>query len=420
MSIDALVSRLEAAVAKLGGAAQSGETPVTVTEYDRFYSNSVQPFLDVVSKIDQKQATATETSFKHTRVVIECAAQCKKPGDADLMAVLGPIPGVIADAQKVNNRSAIFNFEKAFEEMIQCLNWLMSPNPKGAVIAQLEAADLYLNKILTAAKDKQDPEKTQWRDYVKLAKGMLTALGDYCNDFHKSGLTWKTTGGDTKSFKPGQKAGGGEKKDAGVNARLEAAVVALEALAAKKKGGDGGDAACVTEYALFYKESVQPFIDGSNLVDPSKRLAGLTEKAFKFLGVFIKATTVCKKPSPEELMAFIGPIAQAIQDAGARQPKSTTPNHDQAFSEGIQALNFICMDGNFKGYILGQIESGALYSNKILVAVKDKPDPEKSNNRKWVSDLKALLTNLAQFTQDHFASGILWKANGSALKDFKA
>jgi len=295
----------------------------------------------------------------------------------------------------------------------------MSPNPKGAVVAQLEAADMYLNKILMVAKDKQDPEKTQWRDFVKLSKAMLTALGDYCNDFHKSGLTWKVSGGDAKSFKPGQKAGGGEKKSAGVEGRLEAVCVALEALAAKKGGGDGGQAACVVEYEQFYKDAVQTFIDTCNLMDGTKKMVAPVEKAFKHLGSLIKATTVCAKPSMEDLMAFIAPIAQVISEGAARQPKSTTPNHDTAFSEAVQALNFICMDGNFEGIILGQIDSGALYTNKILVAVKDKPHPEKANNRKWVNDLKALLTRLAEFAKNNFPAGLLWKAKGSSLKDYK-
>jgi hypothetical protein len=184
-------------------------------------------------------ATATEVSFKHARVVIECASQCKKPSDDDMMKVLGPIPGVIGEAQKVNNRSPLFNFEKAFEELIQCMNWLMAPNPKGICTTQLEAADMYLNKLLMAAKDKPDPDKTLWRDFVKLAKGMVTALGEYAGEFHKSGITWKVSGGDAKSFKPGQKAKAGEKKDTGFEGRLEAVCVSLEAFAAKKKGGRG-------------------------------------------------------------------------------------------------------------------------------------------------------------------------------------
>jgi hypothetical protein len=226
------------------------------------------------------------------------------------------------------------------------------------------------------------------------------------------------SGGDAKSFKPGQKAAAGEQKAASLEARLEALCVAVEGLA-KKKGGGGDVPAVIGEYAMFYKESVQPFIDSCNAVD-AKRLGGMAEKAFQHLGVLIKATTVCAKPSPEDLMAFIGPIAQVVNEAGSRQPKSTTPNHDTAFSEAVQALNFVCMPGNFKGYIMGQIDSGALYTNKILVAVKDKPDPEKSNNRKWVSDLKNLLTNLANFAADHFSAGITWKAGGTPLKDFKA
>jgi len=314
------------------------------------------------------------------------------------------------------------NFGKAFEELIQCHNWLMSPGPKATCVAQLEAADFHFNKILMAAKDKEDPEKSNYRNFVLLAKAMVTKLGEYTNDFFKTGLMWKASGGDAKSFKPGQKAAKSETKDAGFEGRLGAVLASLEALAAKKAGGGGaGDLpACVSEYDLFYKSSVQPFIDSCNKIEGTKRLAVLTQTAFTHLGVVIKASTVCSKPNGDDLMKFLGPIVKVIEDAEKRNIKSATYNHETAFYEGVQALNFVCMDGNIKGYILGQIESGAMFTNKILMAVKDKADPEKSDNRKWVADLKAMLTALADYATENFKMGVTWNAKGSALSAFKA
>lgn len=422
--MEQIVARLESAAARLGGGGGGGDSdvPVTVTEYDSFYKAHVQPFVDVAAKIEPKIATATETSFKHVRTVIECASQCKKPSDADLIALLGPIPQVIQTAQSTRYPANLTNFGKAFEELIQCHNWLMSPGPKGVCTAQLEAADFHLNKILMGAKDKEDPDKTNYRNFVSLAKAMVTNLGEYTNDFFKTGLVWKASGGDAKSFKPGQKAAAGEKKDRGVEARLEAVAATLEALAAKKSGGGGAgdEPASVAEYAEFYKNSVQPFIDSCNKIEGTKRMAEMTKTAFTHLGVIIKASTKCSKPSNDDLMKFLGPIVKVIEEAEKRNVKSPTYNHETAFYEGVQALNFVCMDGNVKGYILGQIESGAMFTNKILMAVKDKPDPEKSDNRKWVSDLKAMLTALAEYANEHFKMGLAWNPKGTALSAFKA
>jgi len=178
--------------------------------------------------------------------------------------------------------------------------------------------------------------------------------------------------------------------------------------------------ACVSEYAAFFKTSVQPFIDSCNKLEGTKRLGAFVQTAFNHLGVVIKASTVCSKPSNDDLMKFLGPIVKVIEDAEKRNVKSAFYNHETAFYEGVQALNFVCMDGNVKGYITGQIDSGALFTNKILMAVKDKEDPEKSDNRKWVADLKAMLTALAEYANENFKMGITWNPKGSALSAFKA
>lgn len=410
--MDQIVSRLELVVGKLtGGAGDDGEgVPLSVAEYDRFYADNVQPFVDTCNSLDliKNLGAATEKSFKHARVVIEMATQCKKPAEGDY-SFLTPIVDVISAAQEVNNRSPGFNFEKAYAEAIQCHNWLLSPGPKGTVMAQVEAADFYLTKVLTVAKDKEDPEKSSSRNFVKQLKALLTALGDYCNEFHKSGLMWKVTGIPVKDFTAGAKPAASEQKDAGFEGRLEDLCAALEAYAAKQGGGDDGDEpACVVAYNELYSTSIQAFLDASKNVKEAEKISVAAEKAFKHLAYVVKATTQCSKPG-DDFMEFLKPIVEVITEFSDPDRKGAGFNHEKSFSEAVQALNFICMDGGPKGYIMGQIDAGAMYTNKILMSAKDKEDPEKTNQRAFVNSMKAMLTGLADFCHEHYKMGIIWK-----------
>jgi len=419
--MDGIIARLEGLVARIAGGADDGEgTPVSVSEYDNVYKNSVQPFVDACNKFEEtkKLAAWTETSFKHSRNIIDAATQCKKP-DADMMKFLGPIVQVITDAQIQDNRSPFYNQHKSFGEAIQCLNWLLADGPKAVVTAQLDGADFYLNKVLKEAKDKDDPAKTDMRAFVSTLKKMLSDLAQYCNDFHKTGIMWKFSGGDVKDYKAGEKASGDESKSAGPEARLEAACAALEGYVAKQGGGEDGPV-CIGAYKEFYTASVEPFVAACDKIADLKAMGAEAKKAFEHVEVIVKATTECKKPSQGDFMKLLGPIVEVITKAGDLDRKSPVANQQQTFLEAVQALNFLCMEGAPKAYILGQIEAGSFYSNKVLVAAKDKDDPEKSDLRAWVKTLKELLTGLAEYAHEYFKMGLVWNAkDGIDVKDFK-
>lgn len=152
--LEAVAERLEKSTSKLGAAGGDEEKSRATEDYDIVYSTAIQPFIDTcnqlgaVSKIvcrtipmtsshddscliyaDWPQGTATETSFKALRKIIQAAGACKKPSDADLMEAAGPIVKVVGDAQNVDNRSSIVNHEKAFAEFIQLMNWLFQSSP---------------------------------------------------------------------------------------------------------------------------------------------------------------------------------------------------------------------------------------------------------------------------------------------------
>lgn len=427
--MDSLVSRLEAVTFKIcGGGGGDREEPVTVSEWNTFYQSSVQPFIDSCNSFEELKSigAATETAMKHTAVVIEAAAKCSKPDQAALLKFLDPIVQVITSAESnCDNRSDVFPQQKSFAEAIQCLNWLMAASSKPIIMGQLESADFYLTKCLTKARDLESPAKENMRGYVSNLKKLLTEMGQYGQDFHKLGLQWKTNGIAIADFKPGCKpATSSDGKVASAEDKLASCVGSLEAFAAKQGGGDDGegDAPCVTGFNDFYSTAVQPFLDACNAIDGTKRLGGWAEAAFKHLGVIIKATTTSKKPSQEAFMKFLGPIADSISAVMALNPHKNDEwfNHETSFSEGLQSLNWLCLDSLPRPFITGQLEAADFYLTKILTVGKDKDDTTKAAFRAYVKTFKDLIAAQAQFAVEHFKTGLSWNAKGGDLPSTEA
>jgi len=132
----------------------------------------------------------------------------------------------------------------------------------------------------------------------------------------------------------------------------------------------------------------------------------------------IAASCVCQKPSDEALGAFLDPLNKIITAAGNPDKRSPFVNHLQAFSDTIQALGWVMQPGPVPA-IQNQGEAASLYTTKILMAVKEKPEPERAHHRAFVAALKALVAALAEYAKEHFNMGLTWKRDGILLKDFK-
>ena len=134
------------------------------------------------------------SSFANAGETIAAAAECKKPSDAEFIALLQPCVKVI-EASSNPARGDFFNHEKAFGEAVQGLNWLMAPGPKAFIMGQLEAADFYLNKVLIDGKNKGGDTKTLYQQWVKSFKALFSAMADYCHEHHRQGVMWKVKDG---------------------------------------------------------------------------------------------------------------------------------------------------------------------------------------------------------------------------------
>lgn len=424
--MDTLIARLENVVGQLsgGGGGEDAEgVPVALSEYNVYYDTHVQPFIDACNKFDdtKKIGAWCEKAWKNLGTLIEAACQCKKPSPEATMGQLAQMIEVFNEAGNPDSRAKTFPQEKSFAEAIAGLNWVMADLPRPVVQGGLEAADFYLNKALTAAKDLEDPEKTDRRAFVRTLKTMMTELATYVVAFHKTGLAWKIRGADISEFKSGQKAASSEGKDNSPEGRLDACIAILEAVAAKANADDGdGPPASLVAWNEFFKESVQPFIDTCGTLEETKKIKDWTQKAFDHMTVLMTAAPSCAKPGQEDFMKFLGPIVEVITASGNPDSRAPSFNFEKSFAEGIQSLSWVMMDLP-RPFVAGQLEAADFYLTKCLTLAKDKDDATKKNMRDYVKNFKQLLNKMADYTKEFHKTGLAWKMkDGTKLLDWKA
>jgi len=314
-----------------------------------------------------------------------------------------------------------FNHFKAMSEIFQASSWIMQPGPKAVIAGQLDAAKFYTTKIQVAAKNMADNIKADHLNWVKTLGDLMNAWAEYAEEHHKSGIVWKFKGGNALEFKAGapQAAASSDGKKKSVDDRLEAIAIRLERAAAKlNKSSDSGEPLTVAEYKAYYASSVTPLLDAMAKFPELKKQSDLVKQAFEHQTNVIAAATQCTKPADQDFLTFAKPIIDAMGAAEKCDNRSPFFNHQKAIHEVLQAMGWLMQPGP-AAFIKSQTDASAMYTNKILMTAKDKPDPEKTNHREFVAKLKAVGENLESYTKEHHKMGLVWNAKGKALKDFK-
>lgn len=213
-----------------------------------------------------------------------------------------------------------------------------------------------------------------------------------------------------------------------VLARLEAITARLERL----EGGSGASAPAGAEsnanvspagakaieaFEEYFNATVPAFVAASKAIPDLVEIGNLSEAAWKNQLDFVKAAASSKKPTDQQILAFLGPTAQAIEKSNNMDFKSPAYAHLQAFNASIPALSYPLLPNGACSHIEGMIDSGTMYLNRILMKAKDLPDAEKEAHRKWVAAYKALLAGLFEFVKAHYKMGVSWNPKGD---DFTA
>lgn len=200
--LEIVILALEAFAAKQNAGGDEDSAPACIVAYQAFLKEHVTSFAAACNAFPETKSIAAwvEKAFTHTGFVVEASLTCANPGDS-FMKVLQPCIDVITASQNTPPTSdPFFPHHKAFSEAVQGLNWLCAPSPPPIVQSQLDAAQMYTNKILMKAKDMEDTPKAQHRAFVKELKSLMNGLLAFVKEHFKSGLVWKFKGEEATAF----------------------------------------------------------------------------------------------------------------------------------------------------------------------------------------------------------------------------
>lgn len=216
--------------------------------------------------------------------------------------------------------------------------------------------------------------------------------------------------------------------------RLEQAVAQIEALVpklgARARGGRGGggdeDEDEVPEYLEEYNAEVLPKF---NAIVASLEPAGVSgkaqlEAAFGNLTKILQATVKCKKPSPQDLMAFMKDIVDGngwFDKAAFKRPKRGQPDlkdHLTGLKELLASFQWVMMaPPNLPApFVQAQNDSAMFSLNKVLKSCKgtDKQD----QLRAFVNAIKDAGKTLYTYVKKNFKTGLDWNPKGGAIAEF--
>lgn len=210
-AINARLTAIEASIASGGGAGggsgggAAAEAPAgaAASAYQDIIDEFINPFKVLSETIGGDVAPLGQLVLDAalaTKALIQTASESKKPGDADLPAILKPLSSKI---EAINNyrdehrATKEKNFLWAIAESSGNFGWVAVPKTPAPFSKEMGgAAAFYTNKILREFKGKDDgKDKVEW---AKAYTGYINALFGYIKQHHTTGLTWNPKGGAAK------------------------------------------------------------------------------------------------------------------------------------------------------------------------------------------------------------------------------
>jgi len=164
-----------------------------VADFQAIVDEFVMPYVELSKKIGGPVAQQAELVLKavqQEKDLIAKAKTQKKPADAALQALLGPISELMMKAGELkekNRKETTFNHLSAVAEGVNILGWVaVEPAPAPFAKEAIGSSEFWSNKILKEVRGKDETQE----NWVKAFNGFLKALVPYVQQHHTTGLSW--------------------------------------------------------------------------------------------------------------------------------------------------------------------------------------------------------------------------------------
>lgn len=164
------------------------------------------------------------------------------------------------------------------------------------------------------------------------------------------------------------------------------------------------------------KDSFNVFVQKSQQIgDVVQEISQLVQNAVQSHWQIVGLAAKVKKPSQEDLNNILkttGSLIHKVEEFKQQHRAHNLFNHLAAISESIAALGWVNVAPTPAPYVKEMIDAAQFYTNKVLVAYKDKDKLHVEWAQSWLQFLKDLQVYIRQV----HTTGLVWNPRG---EDFK-
>lgn len=142
-----------------------------------------------------------------------------------------------------------------------------------------------------------------------------------------------------------------------------------------------------------------------------KNVGDMAEAAIRTQRQFLVVASKSKQPDAGTLMNLLKPTSDQIQNIQAFREKNRVTdffNHLSAISESIGALGWVTVSPTPGPYVKEMRDAAQFYTNKVLVAYKDKDKTHVEWAKSWIE----FLTELQNYIKKYHTTGLAWNPRG--------
>jgi adenylyl cyclase-associated protein len=182
-----------------------------------------------------------------------------------------------------------------------------------------------------------------------------------------------------------------------------------------ESGGADLSAQSVVEFDALVAKHIDAFMSASKSIGgQTAEIAPLFHAAVHALRQVIVGATAAKKPTkPEDMMAFVKPLSDAMNAVVEfRNSKrgSKEWDHLSTVSEGVAAFGWVAVEPT-PGPFATQSRAGAeFYSNKLLRQYKGKDETQMA----WINAFTGLLKDMEEYIKNNHRTGLTFSGTGDA------
>lgn len=164
------------------------------------------------------------------------------------------------------------------------------------------------------------------------------------------------------------------------------------------------------------KDSFNVFLQKSQQIgDVVQEVASMVQNAVQSHWQIVELASTVKKPTPDELHNILKPtglLIQKIEEFKQKHRAHGLFNHLAAISESAPALGWLAVAPTPAPYVKEMIDAAQFYTNKVLVAYKDKD----KLHTEWVQSWLQFLQDLHKYIRQIHTTGLVWNPKGGDAK----